>query len=273
MNEATIKKIIKESLKEVIDEVQNCKRDLKTCINSSETRLLKKLEESNHRITLLETENTELKEKLEYLDRENRSKSLIIFGLNKSYKDITLKFITEKIDHLLGVKLKEDQISNFFALGKTNSAPLKIELTSAIKKKEIIQNKKKLRGTGFSISEDLTLNQREHYKQLKENLVEIKQSGKYKNSYIKGIHLVLDGKKHTLEDLSDIESKSEESTPTSPSAEQTGSPPIITSIVSKNQAQNTLLNTNKNSKTKNQTNAITGRTTRFGSSSNTLINS
>lgn len=213
MNETLVKKLL--------EEVQRNRTEIKNAIEASEARLLLRIEEQSNRIRQLEVENQILNEKVENLERNSRNNNLIIYGLNKCPSDITSEFICNQIKILVGIDLQESDINNFYTLGKTETAPVKLELISFIKKKSILKNCNKLKGKNISIGNDLTTTQRKEYKILKYYLTHELKNKNYKTCYIKGNKLILDDLVYTAEELSHLDTdiaigKKGESAPSTP---------------------------------------------------------
>lgn len=186
--------------KQLYEEIVKNKTELRQVIEASETRVLLKLESLNNKIKKLEKENQQFKNKIEYLERENRKNNLVIFGLHKNNKEVSVAFICEKIKDLLGVHLLPSDINNLYTLGSAENSPVKLELISYLKKTEIFQNCKKLKGTKIYFSNDLTENQRNEYKILREHLKQAKANTKDR-CYIKGNKLFVNNIVYTAEDL------------------------------------------------------------------------
>ncbi|CAG9759995.1 unnamed protein product [Ceutorhynchus assimilis] len=88
-------------------------------------------------------------------------------------------------------------IDNVCVFGK--SRHILVKLTSFLKSREILTNCKKLKGTGVSISEDLSKEEREENKILRKHLKEAKEQKL--NAYIKNNQLVVNGQAYTAEEL------------------------------------------------------------------------
>lgn len=196
------------TLKQLYEEIINSKEEVKSSISATETRLTQELKLLKNRIDQLEKENSDLKEKLEYVDRENRKNNIIIFGLNKSVKETTPQLICEELHRVLNVELKESDIDNCYKLGKTEDSPIKVELISNLKKKVIFSKVKQLKDTPLSISNDLTGKQREELKILRANLLKARTNSTRK-SYIRGNRLVVGTREYTLKELINNEQKAE----------------------------------------------------------------
>ncbi|CAH1113004.1 unnamed protein product [Psylliodes chrysocephalus] len=87
------------------------------------------------------------------------------------------------------------------SLGKSADSPIKIDFTSYLKKRKVLANCKKLKGTSISITHDLTTRQREGRQILRKALFEERKNGNYTKCYIKGNKLVLDENQYSVEDL------------------------------------------------------------------------
>ncbi|KAG5874173.1 hypothetical protein JTB14_011793 [Gonioctena quinquepunctata] len=174
--------------KRIIEEIQQNRVELKNAIEASEARIQLRIEESNERIRQLETENSILKLEIEKLERQQKKGNIDIYSL-----------------------------------GSSKNSPVKVEFASNITKKQVFANCKKLKGTGISISQDLTTRQREELAVLKRHLQSHKQN-KNENAYIKGNKLVVNKIEYTVQQLLDFEggedegtkSRSVPSTPTQP---------------------------------------------------------
>lgn len=177
------------SLKLLYDEIIKNRNEIKNKIEASETRLLMKIEETANRLKLVESENCMLKEEIEILKRNNKKNNLVIFGLKQQKTEITSEYISHKFKELLNVDVREPDLNDLYTLGNSNDSPIKVELTSQLKKKEIIKNCHKLKGTNITIAHDLTLQQRTENQILRKHLNQAKQDKK-KICYIKKISCI-----------------------------------------------------------------------------------
>ncbi|KAK9873699.1 hypothetical protein WA026_023860 [Henosepilachna vigintioctopunctata] len=130
------------TLQKILNEVIASKNELKTYIAASEAKLMSEIQSLKSKIKL------------------EQKKNIIIFGLEKPL-EVSPAFICEEIRRLLQVELKESDISDLYQLGKKNNSPIKVEFISYFKKKEVILNARKLKGSQISIANDLTPQQRE----------------------------------------------------------------------------------------------------------------
>lgn len=119
------------------------------------------------------------------------------------------------------IEVKANDINDCYKLGKKEYAPIKVELISYLKKREILSNARKLKGSYLSISHDLTEKQRKEYTILKTNLLKAKANGS-QNSFIRGNRLVVGNTSYTAEELENIqpENKANSAPPTPARSEQ-----------------------------------------------------
>ncbi|KAG5889465.1 hypothetical protein JTB14_016571 [Gonioctena quinquepunctata] len=114
--------------KRIIDEIQQNRAELKSAIVASEARIQLRIEESYERIRKLEVENSFLKQKIEKLERQQKSNNIIIFGLNRERHEITFDFIKSQLKSLLQVDLTANQIKDKYCLGSKRNSPVKINV-------------------------------------------------------------------------------------------------------------------------------------------------
>ncbi|KAL3287341.1 hypothetical protein HHI36_001815, partial [Cryptolaemus montrouzieri] len=105
-----------------------------------------------------------------------------------------------EIERLLDVKIAQSDICDVYTLGRSDNSPVKIELLSYLKKKNILSNTRKLKDTSIVIAHDLTLQQRDEQKSLRVHMKRIKQSSKSK-CFIKGKRLHVDNTSYCLSEL------------------------------------------------------------------------
>lgn len=185
---------------QILDEIRSSKEELKSAIEAVEVRIALKLEEANRRLFELEKENNILKTKIEEQDRKIRKNNIVIFGLKHLEENITANFVTCEIRKLFGVEINEIELKNFYTLGKSTTSPILVEFVSFLKKKEILMNAKKLKGTKISVANDLTIKQRQDYTILKRHL-HLAKLDKNKNCFIKKFRLHVGNKIYSVEDL------------------------------------------------------------------------
>lgn len=207
------------------EEIINSKKEIKNSIAASETRILLEFQALKNKVEQLEAENQFLKNKIEHLDRINKKNNIIFFGLKKTADEITPQFICDEIKRSLKIEIKENDINDCYKLGKNEDAPIKIELISYLKKREILSNAKILKQTNLSILNDQTEQQREEYKILKSNLLKAKASAPQKKSFIRGNRLIVGSAIYTVQDLinKQVENKASSAPPTPSTSKHGGS--------------------------------------------------
>lgn len=125
--------------------------------------------------------------------------------------------VCEQLSQHLEINLSIENINDSYVLNIPKN-PLKLELISTLKKKEIFNNCRKLKGTNIGISNDLTFQQRQEQKELRQYLTEARRN-KNQKSFIKGNKLYIGEEEYTLDTLQNLKrnipaASSEPSTPT-----------------------------------------------------------
>lgn len=216
------------SLTSIHEAIIGIKNELKNAIEASEARVLLKLETVNKKVTKLEKENKQLKDKIEILERQHKRNNIIIFGINKPAHEISAEYICHEINSLLEINLVEEDISDVYPLGRTANRPIKVELLSQLKKKSIIRNCNKLKGKNVSIAHDLTLAQREEAKILRKHLLVARETEENR-CYIKGNKLIINNIPYTTRDLEQLQEVEEHT-----SKKETNSAPPTPNIYASN---------------------------------------
>ncbi|XP_069106822.1 protein unc-13 homolog C-like [Argopecten irradians] len=168
----------KEFLNSVI---ANMKEELQTQIHRENEELVNSLK---GRINSLETENEELKDKLCLLEQRQADSDEIISDLEERYNDLEqhgrknsiringlqdnsdkesveecVKKVVELVNTKLNVPLQPHDIDIAHRLGKFDNARKRsiiVKFTHRRKKHEITRSRRKLKGSGITIFEDLT---------------------------------------------------------------------------------------------------------------------
>lgn len=182
----------------LLDEIKKNRTELKHCIEASEIRVRMKIEELNEKIKTLENENIQLKNKLEFLERDQKKNNILVYGLELA-EDFTVDDVCEILSQSLEVSISHFDINDLYILSIPKN-PIKIELISNLKKREIFNNCKKLKGTTIGISGDLTYRQRQDNKLLRHHLGKAREN-KTQKSFIKGNKLYVGDKEYTIESL------------------------------------------------------------------------
>lgn len=139
-----------------------------------------------------------LKNKCLYLEKQIKKNNIIIFGLDTTTDLVNNTLNTLK--DLLAVDICKNDIDDIYAIGRVNiRRPIIVRFISHLKKKEILNNCRRLKGTGVAIAEDLTYEERAKNKILRKHLLQARASNL--NAYIKGDKLFVNGEPFTAEEL------------------------------------------------------------------------
>lgn len=185
------------SLSEKIEKVEQSTQSL---YRAAQTEI-KIVKEEVHE---LQEENKRLKTELEKLDRKKRQNNLVIYGINQGTDETQISLIENILEisrHKLEIELKESDINDIFRLGKKPGPkrPVLISLISHIKRQEILRKVKKLKNSGYFITEDLSESDLKERKILTEGLKEARD--KNKKASIKGNKLIVEGEEYTTSDI------------------------------------------------------------------------
>lgn len=217
----------------VIEEIRKGNDDIKLFIGALEVRLSLKIEEINRKVVHLEEENEQLKSKVEELERQNRKNNIIVFGVEREEPNLNVDSVIQQLNNVLDINVTLNDLNNIYPIGKNRNAPLKVEFTSFLKKREVLKKTKNLKGTKLSIAHDLTVKQREIQKILKKHL-KIQRENKENNSFIRGDKLFVNGHAYEACELLELESTeitereviSDPGTPSPPEFVPQQSPPV-----------------------------------------------
>ncbi|CAG9823948.1 unnamed protein product [Phaedon cochleariae] len=193
----------KQILQKIIEqnnEIRDDIRSIRTEISLSLDRT-KKLEDQVDELT---TENKELRKSNEYLSRKLKDNNLIIFGIEEEETLTPIDAIQRLVEGNLKVSLREFDVNNTFRIGQKTAnkiRPIILQLTRNIKKQEILQNAAKLKGTGISVSHDLTPTEREEKQVLFKYYKEAKNK-KYDTTLLRN-KVIINGEVYTAGDLSE----------------------------------------------------------------------
>ncbi|CAH1105643.1 unnamed protein product [Psylliodes chrysocephalus] len=211
------------TLKDILNEIINSKKELKNAIDASEARLLLKVESVQSKVTELQKENQLLKEEIEILKQQNKKNSIVIFGLQNIQDNLNIQYICSHIKSLLDIDIKPSEINEFYTLGKEKNSPLKVNFVCSWRKTEILKNCNKLKGKNISIVHEQTPKQRYESSILRKHLNLAKQD-KQNNCYIKRNKLYVNENIYSVENLLGVEelannlNKKPNSAPSTPTA-------------------------------------------------------
>ncbi|KAG5889785.1 hypothetical protein JTB14_004528 [Gonioctena quinquepunctata] len=184
-----------KAIKVLREEIIKNKREIKFAIGASESKLLLKIEELNHRVVNLEIENN----KIEALKITTEKNNIIIFGLEDS-EEVSPSTVCKDIKKLLDVEVHISDLNISYKLRTQGRNLLKVELVSYLKKLEVVKQCRKFKGTSIGISNNLTYKQRCENKILRNYLNKARQNPA-DNSYMKSNILYINNVAYTVEEL------------------------------------------------------------------------
>lgn len=184
---------------------QNCeiKNDL-TLLRTQFMSFNTEIEAVKNDNKFLKEENRALSLRIRTLEKNNRANNLIFYNIKYDDNEQLHHVVKHFLDNKLDVSLELYEIANIHRLGKkvqdqNKNPPILVSLTSNLRKREILANVGKLKGSGIGVSEDLNEEERlkkkviyNHYKTAKINNCPAKL---YKNS------VVINGVSYTYEDI------------------------------------------------------------------------
>ncbi|CAG9823944.1 unnamed protein product [Phaedon cochleariae] len=183
---------IKTLLKEQTVELEN---EIKTNVK----HIHQNIEQTIKKLEIVEKQSI-------FLECKIRKYNIIIFGLNLQDTNLP-EAILLKLNELLGLKLKLNDINNVYKLHKNPNSPIIVEFISFLKKLEIYQNEGKLRNLKelkISISNDLCHRDQKDQKILRQHLKQAREENK--TARIRGNRIEIEGNWFTVEDLEKNES-------------------------------------------------------------------
>lgn len=147
---------------------------------------------------------TDLEAKIAIIDRRNRRNNIVIFGLKIENKTELLQETVHKIGELLECTISHLDVNNIYITNKEiENPPIILEFVSYWKKQQLAKQFSKLRGTGVSIANDSSYEDRQKLKILKKHLIQAREQNL--PSKIKGLRLEIDGELFSVEDLQKLE--------------------------------------------------------------------
>ena len=172
--ESTVSNAIEKKLGELLTSIERIQGEVFE-LKSDAERKDKELDRCKEKITQQEQSIIRLEHSMNNMEQYSRRSCLRIFGLQEKKGEDTDTLVKEVITSKLGVSLDiVKDIDRSHRTGRTpvsaqsetsvtsgtdqpKSRPIIIKLTSYRKKREILQNRKKLKGTKIVIVEDLTM--------------------------------------------------------------------------------------------------------------------
>lgn len=199
MGDKDTKNITIEEVYTLLKSVSYQNTEIKNKLDSLEKEILDIRKENSE----LKGKNIELTTQVKSLERKDRENNLVFYNVKysneKELHDIIIHFLREK----LNITLPLNEIVRVYRLGKFNnreiSPPVLLKLTTYLRKREILINTGKLKGTGVSISEDLSEEERNRRKLI----YSCYKAAKLRNCSAKLYKdkVIVDGKTFKYEDL------------------------------------------------------------------------
>lgn len=153
------------------------------------------------KISIIEAENKELRDKIVSLERKQRKNNLIIFGIDNADSDVAEKVIALFNDHL-EINIVRTDIKEAYRLENRNNSgksPVLVSFSTYEKKLEVLKNSSKLKGESIYISSDQCWEDRELMKQLLQYRKKFRDRGE--TAYIRDRKLIVSNKPFTIEQL------------------------------------------------------------------------
>lgn len=183
-----------ELLKKLENILHNNKVEIKNEIRAINNKL-------DERLQKLEKEYNTLENKVVDLERKNRENNIVIFGIHAN-RDNLLNITVEKLNDLLGITIKENDINKIYHIGNKNT--ILLEFTTFITKQNLFKNIRKLKGTGVYINHDLRPEDQKTHKILYQNLKQARSNNL--RAYIRNHILYINDIPQTIDQLGDYTS-------------------------------------------------------------------
>lgn len=174
----------KKYLRELFDEFQKTihrkieilEENLTRRITEVENQCEERLRVNETRIKELEKDKKQLTIEIENINRKQREKNLIIYGL-KTEPERRQEVVRELIRDKLQIEIQHQDIDDVHMLGRTEGCPMLIQLSTSKLKRNALNKSKALKGTGIHISPDLTKEERSKRRILTQLVKEAKAKG------------------------------------------------------------------------------------------------
>lgn len=209
-------------ISEVRKEIKEIRREL-TVSNE-------RLESVSDRLHAVEKENEDLRIKLLKVEKRLKRNNIILFGIGENPKELVKNLVVDFVSQQLKVELDTRDIGNIYRISNKNTAkkprPILLELVTHDKKREILNQRKFVKGSAVAISENLTEEDRKERKLLYDHFSTARKKGYPAKLFNKKVEI--NGKSYTYRDLAEIEVNPEvnlsaysksTSAPTTPSVE------------------------------------------------------
>lgn len=196
-----------QAINQVREEGKENKEELKREIQLEKETIIRRLSEQDNKIDLLTKKCKDLEAHCKSLEKRSRKNNILVFGLQIPDGGNLLNNTVIELNNLLEVQIKDSDINNIYLLKSAKIAPIKIEFMSFLKKRLVLDNRRKLKNTGIFLADDLSVEEREDKRYLSKHL-KISRSKKYL-ARIKGRTLIVNGVSYTVEQLREINENEE----------------------------------------------------------------
>lgn len=175
--------VLKEIQKEIARQNQRMK-DLHTNItNDINGNINEKFKEIELKYNNLTYKIEQQERKIEYLERQNRRKNLVFFGITEdesNYLHLQSKIINI-ISEVMKTPCLQSDIEYIRRIGKKqgNPRPVTVTFLTMGKKLEVLKNKRSLSNSNYNISEDFPKHILEKRKMLQEEIRQLREDGKF----------------------------------------------------------------------------------------------
>lgn len=163
--------IIKETFNSMSEEIAIKITDSVT--KNIEQKIIEVFANYENKIAGLEKENNLLRNEIDTLEQDTRRNSIRIFGIPERDNEDTLTMMKSFLSDKLKLPQTANMIDrchrirshNFIASSSNKSAPIIVKFSSYLAKDQINKSKKLLKGSGISISDDLTKKRYDLYRE------------------------------------------------------------------------------------------------------------
>lgn len=165
------------------------------------SRLSREISSFQTTISNLKEADRKHEQNFERIEKLRRKNNVVLYGMNNTADlDQTglLTLMRRLFAEKLGVAVADADVNNVYLVGRDRNI-IKIEFVTFIKKVEVLKNAGKLKGTDIYLSDDLSRQERESQKILRQHL-KLARAQKY-SAYIRGTSLIVNGEKYTVEQL------------------------------------------------------------------------
>lgn len=164
--EATVQRVVKETFLAMMQEsgaLQTLANLIKDAVVSELQRSIdfnsEVIQDLKQTIEQRDRKIGELERKVDDLEQYQRRQCVRIFGIEEEVGENTDKLVVELATNI-GVELKVEDIDRSHRVGRTTSdgrpRPIIVKFCSYRKRSEVFFNKKRLKGSGMTLREDLT---------------------------------------------------------------------------------------------------------------------